>query len=1187
MEATNEKETASQATEKPQKRLPKTLRTTLKALAWTIGGLLALVALILCLVVWILTPERLTPIVEDIANEYVTDAKISIGSIELTVWKTFPYASVEVTDLSVISHALKGESIPDFADSLLLTHRLRAEVNIAKIPTMVFDIKEIIIDKPYINLVALNDSTANYLITPPSKPDTTKSEVTILPEVIVRKFTVTSNKGIRYADLTNKIGVTLNTDSVSLTYNEKSKTYDLDFEGNVFAEIPDYKVCQAIPFSFIGNINWNTSNPYNCKLNDFHAEVAKIPVVINTDISLGDTLTVKALKLGIGPIKYADMTEQIPAAYLNGLERVKTDLAVSANFTLDKPYRLEVDIQPSFHADISIPECYVQPGKYDAYRINKFNVDAKLSYNGNNPDKSVVELKNILLDGFGINISASGTATNLFKDPNVDGKVFGELNFGRILKLIPQELPLALTGNMDLNTTFKFALSNLNVNNFQKIQVNGEVNFNDVTCSIPIDSTFAYVERAKVKFGTDASFVNKDNQLKKLLMASVAIDSASASMPGLDLTLCNASIGAGSVGSASDLLDTTQITPIGARFRIGKLNFLSSADSVRLRLRDLESNGSIRRNHTPNGKPKFDFGINVERIRFADKTSSLNLRKGNIKLSAQARIRKQNARIQAKIDSLSRIYPELSRDSVMAIYRAQRRSRVTTTDDEEYLDLSVDNKLKKLFRNWDIFGSLTARRGSLFTPYFPLRNVVRNVDMDFNLDTFAIRNIDYKEGNNDLKVKGEVRNIRSTLLGSKRKALTVDFDLISDSLDVNQVIAALYKGQAFSDDTVAAAKFNIAAVDDDNEEQMQTAVDNIETDTTTHKAIIVPKNVAVDLKLRNKYTRYADMNITDITSDLMINNGVLSIRNLSGKAYDGMLRLDLVYASADKSDIGAGMFLQLDSIQVGKFLNLMPAVDSIMPMLKGVDGVINAKLIASTKVDSLMNIIMPTTNAALQIDGKNLVLLDTETFRTISKMLMFKNKQRNLIDSLSVEVAAYDSNIDVYPFVLNMDRYRLAMAGYNDFDLNFNYHTSVLKSPLPFKIGINISGNPDKMKFRLGKAKLKEKEVARKSLITDTTKVNLFRQMNAIMRRGAQAALENSDVDLYNAKEKQNLRRQRKDFGNDGETFTHQDSIAMIKEGLIAAPDTPLASQTKQAQGKGKRKGKKTNTSTAVKPKND
>ena len=125
------------------------------------------------------------------------------------------------------------------------------------------------------------------------------------------------------------------------------------------------------------------------------------------------------------------------------------------------------------------------------------------------------------------------------------------------------------------------------------------------------------------------------------------------------------------------------------------------------------------------------------------------------------------------------------------------------------------------------------------------------------------------------------------------------------------------------------------------------------------------------------------------------------------------------------------------------------------------------------------------------------------------------------------------------------------------------------------------------MKFRLGKAKLKEKEVARKSLITDTTKVNLFRQMNAIMRRGAQAALENSDVDLYNAKEKQNLRRQRKDFGNDGETFTHQDSIAMIKEGLIAAPDTPLASQTKQAQGKGKRKGKKTNTSTAVKPKND
>ena len=41
-------------------------------------------------------------------------------------------------------------------------------------------------------------------------------------------------------------------------------------------------------------------------------------------------------------------------------------------------------------------------------------------------------------------------------------------------------------------------------------------------------------------------------------------------------------------------------------------------------------------------------------------------------------------------------------------------------------------------------------------------------------------------------------------------------------------------------------------------------------------------------------------------------------------------------------------------------------------------------------------------------------------------------------------------------------------------DMNFKYHISILKSPLPFKAGVNISGNLDKMKIRVGKAKYKD-----------------------------------------------------------------------------------------------------------------
>ena len=80
---------------------------------------------------------------------------------------------------------------------------------------------------------------------------------------------------------------------------------------------------------------------------------------------------------------------------------------------------------------------------------------------------------------------------------------------------------------------------------------------------------------------------------------------------------------------------------------------------------------------------------------------------------------------------------------------------------------------------------------------------------------------------------------------------------------------------------------------------------------------------------------------------------------------------------------------------------------------------------------------------------------------------------------MSVEMLVRDNVLRIFPFAFDIDRYRLGITGYNDLALNFDYHISVLKSPLPFKFGINIKGNPDKYKFRLGGAKYKDSNAVR------------------------------------------------------------------------------------------------------------
>ena len=167
---------------------------------------------------------------------------------------------------------------------------------------------------------------------------------------------------------------------------------------------------------------------------------------------------------------------------------------------------------------------------------------------------------------------------------------------------------------------------------------------------------------------------------------------------------------------------------------------------------------------------------------------------------------------------------------------------------------------------------------------------------------------------------------------------------------------------------------------------------------------------------------------------------------------------------------------------------------------------------------------------------------------------------------MNVEMIVNNSQLELFPFIFNLDRYKLGVMGSNDMAMNLNYHVAVLKSPLPFKFGINIKGDVDNMKIRLGRAKFNEKNIPRTVAIADTTRINLVREIGNIFRRGVRTAGINSldfsrspavsPADSYPATD----------------TISHADSLYFIKEGLIPAPDTVTATPLQSAKQKKKRK---------------
>ena len=180
---------------------------------------------------------------------------------------------------------------------------------------------------------------------------------------------------------------------------------------------------------------------------------------------------------------------------------------------------------------------------------------------------------------------------------------------------------------------------------------------------------------------------------------------------------------------------------------------------------------------------------------------------------------------------------------------------------------------------------------------------------------------------------------------------------------------------------------------------------------------------------------------------------------------------------------------------IGKLVDFIPSLDTIVPMLRSFQGMVNFEAAAETALDSNLNVRIPTLRSAVHIKGDSLVLMDGETFAEISKMLRFKNKERNVFDSISVNLTVDDGKVTVYPFLLQIDRYQAAVGGTQGLDMNFDYHISILKWPIPLlKIGVNVTGNAadlDHVKIKLGKAKYKDAVTPVEIRRIDSTRINM------------------------------------------------------------------------------------------------
>ena len=235
---------------------------------------------------------------------------------------------------------------------------------------------------------------------------------------------------------------------------------------------------------------------------------------------------------------------------------------------------------------------------------------------------------------------------------------------------------------------------------------------------------------------------------------------------------------------------------------------------------------------------------------------------------------------------------------------------------------------------------------------------------------------------------------------------------------------------------------------------------------------MVPQGIDLTLHTDIAEASFNQNLITNVDGDVRVANGTLALEELTFTTPGSDIQLTAMYQTPRRNHLFVGLDFHMMKVEIADLLHMIPDLDSIMPMLRSFDGTGEFHLAAETNLDSLYNLKMSTLRGAASIRGEELKLVDGETFAEIARMLRFKNRQKeNQVDSLTAEFTVFRNEIDVYPFLIAIDRYKAVVGGRHNLDMSFDYNISLVESPLPFRASVEVSGNLDDMKFRLARAK--------------------------------------------------------------------------------------------------------------------
>lgn len=1075
--------------------MKKAYKVTWISLASVVGVVIVVLLIAMYL---IFSPKRLTGLVNRHASSFIT-CDYHFGKVDLTLFKTFPDVGLEIDDV-VLINPTNGWT----TDTLAAIDQLVVSLNLRK---MLFE-NEIIVHSCELNGGMVNvffdtegNNNLDIMKTSEAEPNEAKEDDSSYA-IDLEKLKL-NNIEVRYTDLGSNTVATIN----KLGLAAKGTVKDDIIAGDMSLAIKDIRATVIEDTCNIETAVKDISlkGKINMKGDD-----------ISTNVNFGTGALAflmsgnKEMMAGLNSLKISYNGDINDYNNINGTVKFDAD---DLTAIMDKEtYSDNADISLEIPLELDIKE---YQAKFEKSEINVNKI--KIEFIGSTTLKDDITMNmdirtNTMLINDLMRLLPEKLKEELLGGMKIDGKVLllshieGVYNDTQMPVInadvtltdgffqMDSELPYPLTAvntsfhtDLDLNGKSDLDLKSLRLRmNNTTLAASGKINdiLDKMLCNLSI--------KANVDFNDVKDFIPEEMQAKGLVKADVNLK--------------------GTVDQFSNMeLMKTKLN--------GKLNFkdldFTYYDTINIKSSDLGIDFILpnpSKNTLKNGLAQLQlYGSDV----YADITDMLTATLADFSIEAQVSdVLDENAPIRTIADfgigyldfmmDDMLLYSENATGSAMmlpslnegntsyaAVYSSD--SLVFGMADEmffatEVLSLDInadyDERETEILFQWKPSVGLYLGNAILSMADVSEEVIVPEISLTYGEPGLQIKNSQITLGNSDFKLRGYLTNLYEHFKNDE--LLIGEFDFTSDYTDVNQLME-IFSGAGSEEETTNT---EVIAAD-------TTAVEEADP-------FMVPLGVDIKMHTDIKNAIAGEMKIRNVGGDLTIKDGIMVLEEMGFTSDAAKMQLTALYKSKRRNHLYAGFDFHLLDIDIAEMIKIIPDLDTILPMLSSFAGNAEFHFAAETNLKADYTPKYSTLKGACSIEGTDLVVLDSETFNKIKKLLFFSKKTDNKIDSLDVQFTVFKNEIDVYPFAVTMDKYSAMLYGRHNLDMSYDYKIEMLSPPVLNRLGLEIKGPDfDHMKYKVRRSRhrnmfnpekrdYKEEKIAElKKIIANSLKENV------------------------------------------------------------------------------------------------